>query len=192
MGCQGTIQRSVLLFIVVLCSDIASASRAPSLRREPFQPCLFIAIDGLEQQPQNTQLCMGCVFATSTLVLSTFSLSFSPLLPRLRYFNTLVNTPTYFRVFLLYLLCGSSSSRCTFIVYRDGGSASERGKLHNISLHVLYTSLVNFYVNYSLCTLRCFVHNYEGRRKQFFSGQANWLQNCVYREFQQGNEWSYL
>ena len=55
------------------------------------------------------------------------------------------------------------------IVYRDGGSAMETGKLSNISLHVLHTRLVSFYVNYSLhifmlttlCILPCyFVHNY--------------------------------
>ena len=35
----------------------------------------------------------------------------------------------------------------------------ETGKLCNISLHVLHTSLVSFYVN-TLCTLLCyFVHN---------------------------------
>ena len=61
------------------------------------------------------------------------------------------------------------------IVYTDGGSAKETGKLHNISLHVLYTNLVSVYVNYSLCTLRCFVHNYEGRRKQFLGGHAGQL-----------------
>ena len=76
-----------------------------------------------------------------------------------------------FSCYTFELLYGSSSSRGSsrfaLIVYTDGGSARERGKLHNISLHVLYTGLVNFYVNYSLCTLRCFVHNYEGRMSNF-------------------------
>ena len=53
------------------------------------------------------------------------------------------------------LLCRSSSSRCTLIVYRDGGEDIENGKLRNTSLHVFYTSLV------SICTpQRYFVHNY--------------------------------
>ena len=39
------------------------------------------------------------------------------------------------------------------IVYRDGATAKEMGKLGNFSLHVSYTSLVSVYVNYSLRTL---------------------------------------
>ena len=38
------------------------------------------------------------------------------------------------------------------IVYRDSGSAMGMGRLRNVSLHVLYTSLFSFYVNYSLHT----------------------------------------
>ena len=46
------------------------------------------------------------------------------------------------------------------IVYRDGRSAMETGKLRTIPLHVLYTSLVIFMLT-TLCTLPCyFVRNY--------------------------------
>ena len=58
-----------------------------------------------------------------------------------------------FSCYTLKLLCGSSSSRCTLIIYRDGGSAMKMGKLCNISLHVLYTSLVCKLPHY-------FMHNY--------------------------------
>ena len=57
-----------------------------------------------------------------------------------------------FSCYTLKLLYGSSSSRCTLIIHRDGGSAMKMGKLCIISLHVLCTGLVSFYVNYSLCT----------------------------------------
>ena len=146
-------------------------------------------------------VCIGCIHATvkyifaQFLTASTATCASTTCGTTALFHNRSISTLLRISVFSCYtfeLLCGSSSGRCTLIVYTDGGSAKETGKLHNISLHVLYTSLVNFYVNYSLCTLRCFVHNYEGRRKQFFSGQANWLQSCVYREFQYGDEWSYL
>ena len=35
------------------------------------------------------------------------------------------------------------------MVYRDGASAKETSKLCHISLHLLYTSLVSVYVNFS-------------------------------------------
>ena len=61
-----------------------------------------------------------------------------------------------FSCYTLKLLCWSSSSRCMLIIYRDGGSAMKMGKPYNISLHVLCTSLVSFYVNYSLYTSTLF------------------------------------
>ena len=91
---------------------------------------------------------------TSKLVLNTFferfSLSFLPLLRA----QSLI-LKTFISVFSCYtpeLLCGSRSNRCTLIVYRDGGSAKEKGKLRNILVHVLYTCSVSVNANYSLHT----------------------------------------
>ena len=43
------------------------------------------------------------------------------------------------------------------MVYRDGASAKETNKLHYISLHLLYTSLVSVCVITTLCTLPCYI-----------------------------------
>ena len=60
---------------------------------------------------------------TSGLVLSMFLLSFSLLLR-----NNLEMPISVYSCYTPELLCGSSSSWCTLIVYRDGRSAKEKGK----------------------------------------------------------------
>ena len=49
-------------------------------------------------------------------------------------------------VYVYYIYGGSSSSKCTLIVYGDIGDGIENCKLCNILIHVLYTSLVSVWV----------------------------------------------
>ena len=150
---------AVPLFIVVLCSDIASQllGLLKLLRREPFS--VFSSPSMVKDNKlRRHKRSVGYLHVSGNIGKYVFrSVSH-------HYCAIILFQYSYVSVFSCstpVLLCGNNWSGCTLIVYRDGGSAKEKGKLRNILLYVLYPRLVSVYVNYSLGTPTIFqvLHN---------------------------------